>query len=95
VNRLGAELAGQGRQLALGGSVAVHDPAEPLVELVEALEHEARARGGRVSPVQQPRVEAEHGHDPLVRVERRAQRRVVVRAQVSGEPYESRHRPRR
>ena len=38
--------------------------------------------------VEQPVLEHEHRHDPLVRVQRRAQRRVVVQAQVAPEPHE-------
>ena len=64
----------------------------------EALEQELRARAGGVPTVQQAVVEAEHRHDPVVRVQRGAQRGVVVDAQVAAEPDQRGHRepgPRR
>jgi Lon protease-like protein len=91
VDRLGAELTRETGQLTLRRSVAEGDPAEPFVELLEAFEHEARPRGRRVTAIQQPRVEAKHRHDAVVLVERCAQRRVVVRAQVPRQPHQGGH----
>ena len=42
--------------------------------------------------MQEPVVEAEHGDDAVVIVERRAQRGMVVHAQIAPEPDESGHR---
>ena len=66
-----------------------------LAQLLQALEHELRARAGGVPAVQQRVVEHEHRHHALARVERGAQRRVVVHAQVAPEPDEGGrgHRP--
>ncbi len=43
--------------------------------------------------MQQAVVQAEHGDHVVVRIERRAQRRVIVHAQIAPEPHESRHAP--
>ena len=56
----------------------------------QALEHELRPRPGGVAAVQQPVVEAEDRHHAIVAVERRAQRGVVVEAQVAPEPDDRR-----
>src|SRR4051794_28356751 len=69
--------------------------AQRGVEVVEAVEQELRARTRRVAAAEQAVVEAEHGHDALVGVERRAQRRVVVDAQVAPEPDDRGHGPMR
>ncbi len=83
-------------QLALGRAVADDQAAAALaqrrVEVAQGLEHELRARARRVAPVEQAVVEAEDRHDPLVLLERRPQRRLVVDAQVAPEPDDRRHR---
>ena len=59
------DLAGQPRAARAPArrGAATSDPAEPLVEVREALEQELRARARRVAAAQQPVVEAEHRHD--------------------------------
>ena len=75
-----------------GGPATHHEqPAAPLVEVGEAFEEELRARTGRVTAAQQPVVEAEHRHHAVAGVERRAQRRMVVQAQVARQPQQRRH----
>jgi hypothetical protein len=85
------DLARQRGQLALRRAVAQHQPAEPPVQIRQALEHELRARTRGVAAAEQPVVEAEHRHDPLAAIERRAQRRVIVHAQVAREPQQRGH----
>jgi hypothetical protein len=76
VDLTGADVAGELDQLALRRTAPDHEPgaavAELAVEVGEALEQELRPRPGCVAPAQQPVVEAEHGHDAFVPVERRA-----------------------
>ena len=90
VDRLGAVFAGQLDQLTLGLASRDHEVPAALLEraaqVLQALEHELRARPGRVPAVQERVVEHEHRHHALVGVQRRAQRRVVVHAQVAPEP---------
>ena len=87
-----SRLAGDRGQLAFGWAVAHDEQAtEPLVEVREALEQELGARAGGVAAAQQPVVEAEHRHDVAPGVERRAQRGLVVHAQVAREPQQRGH----
>jgi hypothetical protein len=87
-----ADLARQRGQLTLGRPAPQHeDPAEPLVEVRQAFEHEPRARTGRVAAAQEPLVEAEHGNDALAAIQCGAQRGVVVHAQVAREPEQRGH----
>ena len=90
VDRLGAGLARELDQLALGRAAADHEPgpavAQLAVEIGEALEQELRPRPGGVPAVQQAVVEAEDRDDPIVVVERRPQGRVVANPQVAPEP---------
>jgi hypothetical protein len=91
------ELAGLGRmcepwQLAFGRSAPHNEPApQPLVEIGEALEHEARTVPAGVAPVQQTIVEAEHRNDRPAALESRRQRGMVVDPQVARQPEECRH----
>jgi hypothetical protein len=75
VHRLRPDVGGQRRQFALGRPVPDHEPAatraQRCVEIRQALEQELRPRAGGMATVQQPVVEAEHGHDTLVRRKRR------------------------
>ena len=88
----GVELARERGQLALGRPAADHELAvEALAQVGQALEHELRARPGGVAPAEQAIVEAEHADHPLAAIERRAQRRMVVQAQVARKPDEGRH----
>ena len=94
VDRRRARLAGQRHELALGLAVADRQPAAALaqlaVEVGQALEQELGPRPGLVAAVEQPVVEAEDADDPLVLVERRAQRRVVAHPQVAPKPDDPR-----
>ena len=74
-------------QLALGCSLA-DDQASPAllqrcVQLLQALEQELGARPGGVTPVEQALVEAERADQPVVGVQRGAQRGLVVHPQVA------------
>ncbi len=93
VNRVGAGLVRDRDQLALGRAVADHEArtalAERRVQIAQALEQELGSRPGRVAAVQQPVVEAEHGDDPVVAVQRGAQRGVVAHAEVAAKPDQS------
>ncbi len=60
--------------------------AKRRVELREALQEKLRPRSGRMAPVEQPVVEAEDGHDPLVAVKRRAQGGMVANPKVATKP---------
>jgi len=92
---LGADLSGQLHQLALRRAVADHEPrasvAKGAIEVLEALEHELRARPGPVTPGKDAIVEAENGHDTLVGVEGGAQGGVIVQAQIAAKPDEGGH----
>jgi len=81
-----AKLVRELGQHALRRPVAKGDAPEPLVQLGQALEHEAGARRGGVAAVQQPVVEAEHRHDLVMRGKRRAQRGMIVDPEVTREP---------
>ena len=93
----GLGLAGELRQLLAGVAAPHHQGATALAqraaEVLEALEHELSSRPGRVPPVQEAVVEAEHGHDAVVPREGGPQRRVVVHAQIAPEPDDRRHPP--
>jgi hypothetical protein len=78
-------------ELALGRPVAEHD-RHPRIQVSQALEQELRPRPGRVPPMQQPVVEAEHRHDALAAIQSRPQGGVVVDPQVPCQPQERRHR---
>jgi hypothetical protein len=82
-------------KLVLGRSVPEHEAAAALaqrgVEVAQRLEHELRARTRRMAPMQQPVVEAEDGDDAIVLLERPAQRRMIVHAEIAREPDERGH----
>ncbi len=59
-------------------------------ERAEAAEHEVGPRARGVPPAEQGVVEDEHGHDPVVAVEGRTERRMVVDAQVAPVPEDRR-----
>ncbi len=85
--------AGQRGQLTLGRPAPDHQgTVQPLAQIGEALEHELGPGAGGVTAVEQAVVEAEDGHHPPGRVERRSQRRVIVHAQIACEPNEGGHR---
>jgi hypothetical protein len=92
----GADLARHFDQLALRPAVTHHQAAAALleraVEVRQALEQELRPRARGVAAVQEAVVEAEDRHDPLVALQRHAQCRVVVHAQVAAVPEERGHR---
>ena len=91
----GAGLARELGEGALGWVAPDHQLAAALTqgvpEVAEALEHERRPRARLVAAAQQAIVEAEHGDDALVRVQRGRQRRVVVQPKVASEPDECGH----
>lgn len=90
VDRAGAGLERQRRQLALGRALADDEAraalAQLAVEVGEALEQELGPRAGGGAAAKETVVEAEHGDDLLVRVERRPQRRMVADAEVAPQP---------
>ncbi len=94
----GPGFPGQHGQFPLGRPVPDDQARAALRELPvqvgEALQQESGAWPGRVPPMQQPVVQAEHGHDLLVPGQRRAERRVVVHAEVPAEPDKSNHERR-
>jgi hypothetical protein len=84
-----ARLACKRGELPLRPAAPEHEqPAEPLVQIGQALEHELRPRSRRMAPLEQPVVEAEHRHDALAPFEGSAQCRMVVHAQVARQPDE-------
>ena len=96
VHGVGAGVAGQTHQFVLGRPVPDDETAAALaqraVEVTQGVEQELRPRPARVPSVQQAVIEAEDRHDAVVRVQGRAQRRVVAHAQVAREPDEGGHR---
>ena len=86
---------GQRGQFPLGRAVPDDQPGAALRELPvqvgQALQQERGARPGGVPPVQQAVVQAEHRHDLLVAGQRRAERRVIVHAEVPAEPDKGNH----
>ncbi len=92
---LGPDLLCERCELALGGAVANDEaaaaPAQRAVEVGQAFEQELRAGAGRVAAVEQAVIEAEDGHDVVMRVECGAQRRVLMQSQVAPEPDDRRH----
>ena len=95
VDLAGAGFAGQRGEFPLRRPVPDDQPRAALRELAvqvgQALQQERGARSGRVAPVQQPVVQAEHRHDLLAPGQRRAERRMVVHAEVPAEPDKSNH----
>ena len=95
VDLSGTRFTGQRREFPLRRAVPDDQPRTALrklaVQVGQALQQERRARSGRVAPVQQPVVQAEHGHDLLVRGQGPAERRVVVHPEVTAEPDKSNH----
>ncbi len=90
VHGLSVRLLRDGDELPLGLAVTDDEPratiTKRLVELGEALKQELGAGARLVAPVQQPVVEAKDRNDPLVAVERRAQRGMVADPQVATKP---------
>lgn len=98
IDRFGADLDGQRRDLPRRSPFAYDEPAAALAqgafELGQRLEQELRpARRGEAT-TDETAVEDERGHDVVVRGERAHQRRVVVHAQIAPEPDDGdgRHR---
>jgi hypothetical protein len=104
--RIGPHIGGQmhapganlGRELwdhRLGSPRAQNEPTSALAERVrqvlQALEQELGSRSGGVAPAEQSVVEAEDRDDPLARLKRSGERRVIVHAQVAPQPYERGH----
>ena len=67
--------------------------AQRPVEVGQAFEQELRPWAGCVTAVEQAVIEAEDGHDVVVGIQRRPQRRVLVQAQVAPEPDDRTHVP--
>ena len=90
VDGLRADFARRLRYLALGPAAADDELGPTItqggVQVCQAVEQELRARARRVAPVQKPVVEAEHGHDPLVGVERGAKSRVIAQPKIAAKP---------
>jgi hypothetical protein len=95
VDLSGASFTGQRREFPLRRAVPDDQPCSALrklaVQVGQALQQERRARPGRVAPMQQPVVQAEHRYHQLVRGQRRAECRMVVHAEVPAEPDKSNH----
>ena len=95
VDLAGAGFAGQRGEFPLRRPVPDDQPRAALrklaVQVGQALQQERGAGSGRVAPVQQPVVQAEHRHDLLVCGQSRAERRMVVHAEVPAEPDKSNH----
>ena len=97
VELLGPDLLCERCELALRRPVANDEaaaaPAQRPVEVGQAFEQELRPRTGRVAAVEQAVIEAEDGHDVVVGIQRRPQRRVLVQSQVAPEPDDRTHVP--
>ena len=85
-------LSGQFRQYVLRLAAQHHEVPSALLErlaqVLEAVEQERRPVLALKTAVEQALVEHEHRDHPLELVQRGAQRRVVVHAQVAAEPDE-------
>jgi hypothetical protein len=84
VDRVRADLVRQPRQLVLRPAALHEEPSTALaqrrVEVGEALEHELGPGPARVTAMEEPVVDAEHGDDAVVLRQCRAQGGVVMHA---------------
>jgi hypothetical protein len=85
----------QGRQFGLRRAMPDDQPAAArgklAIQVCQAFQEEPGSRPGCVAAPQQPVVQAEHGHHPVMPGQGGPQRRVVVNAQVPAEPDDRYH----